>query len=149
MFDGLSTHRLTARSFVIVLTLVFVAGTCLAVVGSAGAATKDQASGTPSARQQKLMTQGRAHAGTARSAQAASVVIGPAATISNGTVSLGVNPLGDLNNEDAGLRYEPTGADALLAGCPCEGWGVADASTSVSGFADESTGISGSRLDQF
>jgi subtilisin family serine protease len=74
------------------------------------------------------------------------------AIISNGTVQLGVNPNGDLNvpgdNPSSlgfsmvGLRYVPTNADAVGPGCPCEGWGVADASSSVTGYANESAGTS-------
>ena len=73
------------------------------------------------------------------------------AIISNGTVQLGVNPYGDLNVPGdpssrgfsmVGLRYVPTNADAVGPGCPCEGWGVADVSSSVTGYANESTGTS-------
>jgi hypothetical protein len=63
--------------------------------------------------------------------------------ISNGTVSLGVNCLGQLNLRMVGLTYDPTGNDSTVAGCPCEGWGVADAlGEGVSGFANNSSGIS-------
>jgi hypothetical protein len=67
--------------------------------------------------------------------------------IGNGTVQLGVNELGDLNAPDGtgsivGLRFVPTGADALAPGCLCEGWGVGDPATGVSGYANESVGIS-------
>jgi hypothetical protein len=74
------------------------------------------------------------------------------AVISNGTVELGVNPQGDLNVPGAspssggvstvGVRYVPTNADAVGPGCPCEGWGVADATSSVTGYANESAGTS-------
>jgi len=62
--------------------------------------------------------------------------------ITNGTVSLGVNCLGQLNIDMVGLKYNETGNDSTFAGCPCEGWGVADATSLVSGFANNSSGIS-------
>ena len=51
--------------------------------------------------------------------------------ISNGTVRLGINPQGHIDVlvdgiDQLGLQYMPTGADALIPGCWCEGWGVAD-----------------------
>ncbi|MFC6287930.1 Ig-like domain-containing protein [Nocardioides sp. GCM10027113] len=64
--------------------------------------------------------------------------------ISNGTVSLGVNCLGQLNlaGPKIGLQYDATGNDGTQAGCECEGWGVADAESRVRGFANNSAGIS-------
>src|SRR3954447_1777328 len=53
-----------------------------------------------------------------------------AATITNGTVSLGVNPEGDLNAQDAasgaliGVTYNATGNDGTRQGLPAEGWGA-------------------------
>jgi hypothetical protein len=53
-----------------------------------------------------------------------------AATITNGTVSLGVNPEGDLNATDPvsgdviGLTYNATGNDGTRQGFPAEGWGA-------------------------
>jgi hypothetical protein len=67
----------------------------------------------------------------------------PAATISNGTVSLGVNPSGDLNdpNTGVGVRYDPTGNDGTFPGCPCEGWGAgAGGPTQFEGRANEDLG---------
>src|ERR1700709_2469564 len=76
------------------------------------------------------------------------------AVIDNGTVQLGVNALGDLNyscsqHEDGGCppssngvdestdvvgrRYEPLNLDGTAPGCLCEGWGVADAGSGLSG----------------
>ena len=60
--------------------------------------------------------------------------------ISNGTVRLGINPQGHIDvlvdGIDAlGLQYVPTGADALIPGCWCEGWGVADLTSSTAGWA--------------
>ena len=64
--------------------------------------------------------------------------------ISNGTVSLGVNCLGQLNIDMVGLTYNETGNDSTVDGCPCEGWGVADAlGEGVSGYANNASGISG------
>lgn len=66
--------------------------------------------------------------------------------IGNGTIELGVNQMGDLNASDStsgltGLRYAPTGADALTPGCLCEGWGAGDPASGVSGYADQANGI--------
>ncbi|MCK6550973.1 hypothetical protein L6R52_34365, partial [Myxococcota bacterium] len=71
------------------------------------------------------------------------------AIIDNGLVQLGVNCAADLNftypNDPLGLgamglRYMPTGAAATEPGCLCEGWGVADATSGVAGFANEDEG---------
>jgi hypothetical protein len=70
--------------------------------------------------------------------------------INNGLIELGVNREGDLNvgggtpssetgTTFVGVRYLPTGADATAPGCLCEGWGVADATTGVTGFANVAT----------
>lgn len=63
-----------------------------------------------------------------------------AGVISNGTVSLGVNPQGQLNapaGEDVvGLRFG--GLDGIAHGCLCEGWGVAHEASAVSGYANQS-----------
>lgn len=70
----------------------------------------------------------------------------PGAIITNGTIELGVNPEGHLNvnggspssgegTTRVGLRYLPTNADAISPGCLCEGWGAADLTSSVSGWA--------------
>jgi hypothetical protein len=75
------------------------------------------------------------------------------AIIDNGTVQLGVNDIGDLNvgggtpssgtgTTSVGLRYIPTGAEATAPGCLCEGWGAADATSGVSGYANVSVGTS-------
>ncbi len=66
-----------------------------------------------------------------------------AAVIGNGTVSLGVNALGQLNADGVGLRYEPNSHEATIHGCPCEGWGVGIGETSQSGYANNSRGIAG------
>ena len=65
--------------------------------------------------------------------------------ISNGTLRLGVNPAGHLDVELdpsslLGLVYVPTGADALIHGCWCEGWGVADRASGVAGWASVANG---------
>jgi PKD repeat protein len=78
----------------------------------------------------------------------AAMVIDPPAIIANGTVQLGVNPTGNLNvpggtlstgssgTTFVGLRYLPTGGEATAPGCLCEGWGVADAATGLTGYAN-------------
>src|SRR4051794_27148163 len=56
--------------------------------------------------------------------------------ISNGTIRLGVQPLGNLiapggtpsagqGTTQVGIRYIPTNGDGVSPGCDCEGWGVA------------------------
>jgi uncharacterized repeat protein (TIGR01451 family) len=77
--------------------------------------------------------------------------------VSNGTVQLGVNKTGSLNyscvagepgcpaptpegTEPVGLRYVPLNIDSTAPGCPCEGWGVADAASGLTGFANEASG---------
>ena len=77
--------------------------------------------------------------------------------VSNGTVQLGINKTGSLNyscvagepgcpeptpegTEPVGLRYVPLNIDSTAPGCPCEGWGVADEASGLTGFANESTG---------
>src|SRR5689334_1094143 len=87
------------------------------------------------------------------------------AVISNGTVALGVNALGDLNydctaagdsscpdnqsGEPFGVRYLPNGTDATSPGCPCEGWGVADEGSGLTGYANESSGTANVTLGSF
>src|SRR3954454_8468621 len=78
------------------------------------------------------------------------LVAGPAlaTTITNGTVTLGVNPQGDLNSSDDlgyfGVAYNATGNDGTRAGCQCEGWGAgAGGPTQFSGRANEAAGNSG------
>ncbi len=76
------------------------------------------------------------------------------AVISNGTIQLGVNATGELNYDCAaamdtgcpdaslagevqvGLRYVPLNADGTGPGCDCEGWGMADAKSGLSGWAN-------------
>lgn len=70
-------------------------------------------------------------------------VLARGAVISNGTVSLGVNRLGQLNYADVGLQFDATGNDSTFPGCECEGWGVADRRTGVTGYANNSVGIDG------
>ena len=72
----------------------------------------------------------------------------PATCIDNGTVLLAVNPAAELNTTnaagsaagpgDAGLHFIPTGNEATSPGCLCEGWGAADATTGVTGYANVS-----------
>ncbi|HXV33986.1 MAG TPA: PxKF domain-containing protein [Gaiellaceae bacterium] len=81
----------------------------------------------------------------------------PFAIVSNGTVRLGINPQGHLDAgdlggggggetltalepEDVGLEFVPTGGDALIPGCYCEGWGIASAPSGLSGYASVANG---------
>lgn len=80
--------------------------------------------------------------------------LGGPAVISNGVVQLGVNPSGALivpnagapsagvGTTDVGLRYLPENTDVLAPGCWCEGWGVGDPNSGVSGSAYNS-GVTG------
>lgn len=72
-------------------------------------------------------------------------------TVTNGLIRLGIHPEGHLNvpgfdpssgtgTTTVGLRYLPTGADALAPGCLCEGWGAADLLSGASGWGNESYG---------
>lgn len=81
-----------------------------------------------------------------------------AAVITNGTVTLGVDDLGQLNVPGApssggttyvGLRYNATGSEATAPGCLCEGWGVGLVSSGISGYANNSAGTSGLSLVSF
>jgi hypothetical protein len=77
-------------------------------------------------------------------------VVDEAGVISNGTVSLGVNPTGNLivgtpstgvpgaPSTGVGLRYVPTDAEALAIAVPTEGWGVA--AGAVAGYANRAQG---------
>jgi hypothetical protein len=80
------------------------------------------------------------------------------AVVSNGVVQLGVTSFGDLNYDCAsagdtgcpalsldgtqmvGLRYVALNTEATADGCPCEGWGVADATSGLSGSANAGYG---------
>jgi uncharacterized repeat protein (TIGR01451 family) len=88
----------------------------------------------------------------------ASAATSQGAVVSNGTVQLGVTRLGDLNyncvgagdagcpaatpngTSPVGVRFVALNTDATAAGCPCEGWGVADAGSGLTGYANESFG---------
>ncbi len=70
------------------------------------------------------------------------------AIIANGTVQLGVWPEGHLNvpgptsaggTTQVGVRFLPTNNEATAAGCDCEGWGAADATSGATGFANVSS----------
>ncbi len=87
------------------------------------------------------------------------------AIITNGTVTLGVRDLGNLNEPGGspaagsgttivGLRSNATGSDSTSPGCTCEGWGVGIESapgsfSGVSGFANDAVGTSNVTLVSF
>ena len=90
------------------------------------------------------------------------------AVISNGTVQLGVTELGSLNYdcagnadsgcpapsategvEEVGLRFVPLNIDSTSPGCLCEGWGIADATSGLTGFANEAAGDANLTVDSF
>jgi uncharacterized repeat protein (TIGR01451 family) len=89
------------------------------------------------------------------------------AVISNGTVQLGVNAQGDLNydcgaNSDlvcpdptvggvgvVGLRYAPLNLESTAPGCLCEGWGMADPGSGLTGSANKDKGDSNITVDSF
>ena len=100
---------------------------------------------------------------TATQAQAAT---GSGAVISNGTVQLGVNAQGSLNydcgaagdpvcppasveTDVVGLRFVPLNLESTAPGCLCEGWGVADAASGLTGFANEAAGDANITVDSF
>ena len=75
------------------------------------------------------------------------------ASISNGTIRLGINPEGHLDaivddGEPLGLEHVPTGAEGLSNGCWCEGWGVMDRVAGVAGWASVANGGVSSTLDR-
>ena len=83
-----------------------------------------------------------------------------AAIIDNGVVQLGVDSYGQLNVQGGpaspvsgttavGLRYLPSGFEAIAHGCLCEGWGVGIGETRVSGSANNQFGTAGLRLLSF
>jgi hypothetical protein len=59
-----------------------------------------------------------------------------AAVIGNGTIQLGIRDQGNLGSAGVGLKFLPTNGDGIIPGCLCEGWGVADAATGISGYAN-------------
>ncbi|NOT28020.1 MAG: PEP-CTERM sorting domain-containing protein [Acidobacteria bacterium] len=85
------------------------------------------------------------------------------AIITNGTVTLGVRELGNLNVADptgaydgapsftpiVGLRSNATNSDSTSPGCTCEGWGVGLRSTNISGYANDSVGTANLTLVNF
>jgi hypothetical protein len=72
------------------------------------------------------------------------------AFISTGLVRLGLNPEGHVDawsgTESLGLQYVPTGGDALIPGCWCEGWGIHDLRSGVAGWASVPNGGISSNL---
>jgi hypothetical protein len=74
-----------------------------------------------------------------------------AVLIGNGTVTLGVNPQGNLIDPAfrIGLTFDATGGEALYPGCLCEGWGIGDPVTGVFGKAGESFGDANVTVESF
>jgi uncharacterized repeat protein (TIGR01451 family) len=77
------------------------------------------------------------------------------AFISNGTIQMGINDTGELNFtdettlEEVGLKFLPLGTDGIVPGCPCEGWGAADATSGLTGYANQSAGTANVALNTF
>lgn len=93
------------------------------------------------------------------STAAADAVIFNTGDPATATVALGVNDLGHLNTTTGNIatnagatglasKIDGRWVDATSPGCFCEGWGVA-VNGSVSGYANDSTGIGGLSLDSF
>jgi len=89
---------------------------------------------------------------------------GGGAVIDNGIVQLGVNDLGNLNylppadqqvpseegNRIVGLRFlrgDDAPLEATADGCTCEGWGIADAASGLTGYANDSGASNGPGLE--
>lgn len=105
-----------------------------------------------------MKTIAAAFAGVAALGLAASA--SAAAIITNGTVTLGVDDLGQLNvpggapspvsgTTSVGLRFNATGNEATSHGCLCEGWGVGIGGTATGGFANNAIGTAGLALISF
>jgi lysophospholipase L1-like esterase len=131
----------------LVLSVSLSAGTASAIIVSPGAqaAASAAASSTPGPAPQNRVT---SHP-QLKFKEAADATVDSAATISDGTTTLGVNPTGNLIADGVGLLYAKTGNDALEPGCPCEGWGVADPSTGTTGGADDAEGTSNLTVTYF
>jgi hypothetical protein len=71
------------------------------------------------------------------------------AVITNGTVSLGVFDAGNLNFGGVGLLFNATGNDSTYPGCTCEGWGVGDATSGNSGFANDAEAYQNVTIENF
>src|SRR6185295_12717746 len=82
------------------------------------------------------------------------------AIISNGVLQMGIKDGGNLialggspssgtGTTEIGLRYVPTNAEATAAGCACEGWGVGDRLTGLSGYAHGVDGLVNLRVVSF
>ncbi|MFV0681525.1 hypothetical protein [Ottowia sp.] len=77
------------------------------------------------------------------------------AVIQSGDVQIGVRQDGALNvanpagGAPVGITYIPTGADALIPGCWCEAWGVADAVSGRYGSTGAATGTQNIVVESF
>lgn len=95
----------------------------------------NQGSSKPSIRKASLKTLTLLSIGTPLSLGLVSAA--NAAVVSNGTIQLGINPQGHIIDSPTqiGINFLPTGNDGISPGCACEGWGIADAVSGVSGYA--------------
>ena len=76
------------------------------------------------------------------------------AVVTNGTVMLGINNTGELNYSctnteincpgpsaagtgPVGLRLQPANLDSTAPGCLCEGWGMADSGSGLTGYKNQ------------
>jgi uncharacterized repeat protein (TIGR01451 family) len=110
----------------------------------------------------------RGTSGTGSTSEFSACVTGPptGVVVTNGTVGLGINNTGDLNYSctnveqncpgdsaggagPVGLRYVPSNLDSTSPGCPCEGWGMADVGSGLTGYANESAGTANVAVNSF
>lgn len=136
--DGLKARRKPVRQINLLFVAIFAAASSVVSLQSATAQDSKQSTVTDLAA---------IEAAVAADRLVATEAIDPAAVITNGVVSLGVNPHAQLivaANPVQGLvgvLFNPTGNDGIRSGCECEGWGAAFvAPTAVSGWADNAFG---------
>lgn len=127
LWTGVTQVRSTRMALLSSLTAL------LLVSGLAAAAPKGP--GTSSADPRNMV--GATAKGKKISGPSIMAASSPGAVISNGTVTLGLYGESHLSFNNVGLSYG--GNDAIAIGCYCEGWGVGDTISGVSGYANEST----------
>lgn len=114
------------------MALLSSATALLLVSGLAAAAPKGPGSSSADPRN---MVGSTAVKGKTASGPSIMSVSSPGAVISNGTVTLGLFGESHLTYNNVGLSFG--GNDSLAIGCYCEGWGVGDTISGVSGYANE------------